>query len=177
MTTIQVLGATVAVLVLGYGLWRLHWWHVRQALQVAANQASDVFATGSRLLSEQVAALQIEVENARQLRDEADRKCARYLDKIQEFERQRTTWQKLYYDQATGHGNAQEMMMNTIETLARQLQSLGQRPKIPSVLHAVRSEYLTTHEMPARAANEAIEAAKVAAPQPQPTQETHPGEG
>jgi len=91
-------------------------------------------------------------------------KSSRYFLKITEFEQERDRIQVLYTRHAIGHGNAQQLMMNTIETLVRQLQAKGVRAQIPKVLHVVREEYQANYEVPARAAAEAIAKAQGAAP-------------
>ncbi len=182
MNHIMVLQAVVVFLGLGHVVsmvvYRLRGKRFDQALIAQAARlnalSEQTFLEGTRLVAEECAALKIEVERAREVAGTERATRERYFNQISEFERQRTQWQTSYYEQSVGHGNAQDLMMGTIEALARQLQALGQRPKIPSVLHALRSEYQATHEMPARAAMEAIEAAKAAAaPQPSAT-ETQP---
>lgn len=186
MTTIHMLEAAIAVLVLGYPVGFLI---ARRGLKLAIiagreNAAAQLkeefertFMEGTRLVAEECAALKIQVENARENAGASEAKADRYFIKISDFERQSSAWQKLYYDQTLGHGNAQEMMMSTIEALAQQLQSMNVRPRIPSILHALRSEYLSAHEMPVKAAMAAIEAAKASATPAPPATETHPIEG
>ncbi len=165
MTNIQLL--LVVWLLLGYPLlWVLARQRAAKVLAATVDrmesESKTTFMRGTQHLAEECASLKVEVERAREVADEARAKTARYLDKISDFERERTTWQTSYFEQSVGHGNAQQLMMNTIETLAKQLQAKGVRPQIPSVIHAVRSEFEANHEMPARAALEAIEAAKAA---------------
>lgn len=94
-------------------------------------------------------------------------KVSRYFAKISDFERERTEWQRLYHEQSIGHGNAQALMMGTIERMARQLQDKGVRVQIPKVLHEIREEFLSQHEMPARSAiEEAKNLQALQAPQP-----------
>jgi len=92
----------------------------------------------------------IEVERARDIAGAADAKTDRYFEQISVFEKQRDHWQKLYFDQAVGHGNAQSLMMGTIEKLCRDLVAKGARPQVPKVLYTLREEYIQTHELPAR---------------------------
>lgn len=105
-------------------------------------------------LNRRISELTSELERAREVTQDERARRERYFEKISEFEKERSGWQKLYYEQAIGHGNAQELMMGTIEALANQVQALGGKPRIPSVLQAVRSEYVTHHELPARAATQ-----------------------
>lgn len=164
----------IAALVAGYPLclWA-GWWRARTE---GKKTAEATFMRGTTLLAEECATLKVELERAREVAADERGKRERYFVKISEFERQRTDWQERYYAQSIGHGNAQELMMATVENLARQLQSLGHRPRIPSVLHALRAEYQSQHEMPSRAALEAIEQAKALIGAPQPSVETHPVE-
>lgn len=97
-------------------------------------------------------------------------KVSRYFAKISDFERERDGWQNMYHTQSIGHGNAQALMMSTIENLARQLQAKGVRAQIPKVLHEIRDEFLGTHELPAREGVEALKKLTAA----QPTAETAP---
>ena len=83
-------------------------------------------------------------------------KSSRYFLKITDFENERNQWQKLYSDQSIGHGNAQNLMMHTIEQLAAQLAAKGVKFKVPKVLQAIRDEFAETHEMPARAQLQAL---------------------
>jgi len=83
-------------------------------------------------------------------------KVSRYFVKISAFERERDEWQRMYHEQSIGHGNAQSLMMGTIEKLSRQLQEKGVRVQIPKVLHEIREEFLGAHELPAREGVEAL---------------------
>jgi hypothetical protein len=93
-------------------------------------------------------------------------KVSRYFAKISDFERERDGWQKLYHEQSIGHGNAQALMMGTIENLARQLHAKGVRAQIPKVLHEIREEFIGKHEMPARAGADALMSQAAAEPPP-----------
>jgi len=138
---------------------------VRDACKVEHERA---FMEGTRLLAEQLGAVQLEVERAREVAQAERDKTSRYFDQIRVFEQQRDEWQRLYFEQSAGHGGAQALMMGTIENLARELHARGGRPQIPKVLHAVRSEYEQTHELPAREGLAALNAAiKAAAPVPE----------
>jgi hypothetical protein len=110
----------------------LHRWRVRQ-----------IFMRGTGVLAQEVGTLQLALEDARAQKD-------RYFEKISEFEKQRDEWHQLYVDQSIGHGNAQNLMMDTIEQMGKVLSSKGIRFKIPRVLHEVRAEFSEKYEMPAR---------------------------
>lgn len=170
MNNVTVLQTVIVLLVIGFSLCLWVGWRYSRRF------TERTFMRGTALLAEECASLKVEVERAREVAADERSKRERYFAKISEFERERTDWQERYYAQSIGHGNAQDLMMSTIENLARQLQSLGHRPKIPSVLHALRSEYQASHEMPSRAAMEAIESAKALVTKPQPSIETHPVE-
>lgn len=89
-----------------------------------------------------------------------ERKCAESLEKletktriaseyfkvIEGIERERNEWKKLYYAEATMHGNAQQLMMSTISGLTKRLEAVTQKPvALPEVLETVRSEYVAAH--------------------------------
>jgi len=107
-------------------------------------RVKSMFMKGTRALALQVGSLQVALEDARAQKD-------RYFSKIEEFEKQRDDWHQLYVDQSIGHGNAQNLMMGTIEQMGKVLSAKGIRFSIPRVLHEVRAEFMETHEMPARA--------------------------
>ncbi len=109
-----------------------HTWRVRR-----------VFMRGTSVLGAQLGAAQVAIEEARAQKD-------RYFQTITEFEKQRNSWHQLYVDQSIGHGNAQNLMMDTIEQMGKVLSSKGVRFQIPRVLHEVRAEFLEKYEMPAR---------------------------
>ncbi len=150
---IQSLQIMICALLLGYPLLLvLYTRRLAKAMAAEKVAAAEAFMTGTKLMAEQLADLTIEVERAREATEAERAKGVRYFHKISDFETERTKWQELYYTQSIGHGNAQQLMMNTIEDLARKLQKLGVRAHIPRVLQAVRDDYLSEHEMPARAA-------------------------
>lgn len=122
-------------------------WHARKRTKGWAAAAVE-----RDELRQRVSDLTSELERAREVAQDERSKRERYFEKISDFERERSRWQKSYYEQSIGHGNAQELMMNTIEGLATQVKALGGRPKIPNVIHAVREEFIGQHELPSREA-------------------------
>ncbi len=126
---------TYAALVLGFvcllGL-VLHGWRLKR-----------VFMAGTREMAIQLGVAEVALAEARSQKD-------RYYEKIAEFEKQRNSWHALYVEQSIGHGNAQNLMMSTIEEMGKVLSSKGIRFNIPRVLHEVRAEFLEKYEMPAR---------------------------
>lgn len=127
---------TYALVALGFVClagWLLHMRRVR-----------TVFMRGSQALAAELGATQIALEVARAQKD-------RYFEVISGFEKQRNDWHALYVEQSIGHGNAQNLMMDTIEQMGKVLSSKGIRFSIPRVLHEVRAEFLEKYEMPARA--------------------------
>ena len=101
-------------------------------------------------------------------------KVSRYFSKISDFEKERDTWQRMYHEQSIGHGNAQALMMGTIENLSRQLQAKGVRVQIPKVLHEIREEFLGAHELPSREGVEALKKLQAAQPTAEATPPTTP---
>jgi hypothetical protein len=164
------------LLVLGYPLTALSVWllgrrEVTRLFLSAATQEQRLL-NQIDLLGDELRPLQQQLDMARASLLAEQGKSARYFHKISDFEAERDRIQQLYTEHTIGHGNAQQLMMNTIEDLARQLQARGGRPQIPKVLSVVRDEYLAKHEMPVRAAAEAIQKAQAAAPPTPPAAET-----
>lgn len=143
----------------------LLWWWGRSQKQRDLEQLKQ---GAMAILTDQVAALQHQIEAAR-LEAQAERdKSSRYLGKCQDFESERDEFYRLYTSQSIGHGNAQNLMMQTIDRLAQQLQAKGVRVQIPKVLHVVREEFREQHEMPARALVEDKSKLSEAAPAAEP---------
>lgn len=123
-------------------------------------ESRATFEAGTDHLTRQLGDMQVELERAREVAQDERAKRERYFVKITDFETLSLKWQRLYYDQATGHGNAQQMMMDCIEALARQVQSLGGKPRIPAAIQVVRSEFMEGHETPALAGLAELQAAQ-----------------
>lgn len=136
-------------------------------------QTMDALAERERMLSDHAQALVVQVESARAVAQDERARRERYFVQIAAFETQRDEWQKLYYQQSIGHGNAQEMMISWINTLAQKLQALGVRVSLPTALQVLRQEFLTNHEMPSRVGMEALNAKKALKTEPDPP--TEPG--
>lgn len=74
------------------------------------------------------------------------RKAREYLAKIEEVIGERETWRTLYNDQASGHDNAQALMLQTISALARQYEKkTGERPRIDPIIERVREDWSLQH--------------------------------
>lgn len=58
---------------------------------------------------------------------------------------ERDKWQHLYFDQSVAHGNAQAMMMSTIDYMAGKLRQAGIEVPIPKVLAEVQQEFISQH--------------------------------
>lgn len=123
-----------------------------QTLEEQRVTLEKVYVESTRGLVEQLSDVTREVERAREIASAETAKRERYFEQLAVFEKQRNEAWKNYFDQAIGHGNAQNLMMTTIERFARELQARGGRPQIPKVLYKVREEYLLSHEVPAREA-------------------------
>lgn len=130
----------------------LLWWALDRYRRWEHANLQAAFMEGTRLLAEECATLKLEVERAREIAQDERSKRERYFTQLEAFEKQRVEWQELYFAQSVGHGNAQSLMMQTIERLSRELQAKGGRPVIPKVLHALRGEFEERHELPARQA-------------------------
>jgi hypothetical protein len=65
--------------------------------------------------------------------------------------KERDRWRELYNDQASGHDNAQALMMDTIHNLVRAYQTAtGKYPRLDPIIETVRSEYVRSHGAAAR---------------------------
>lgn len=102
-----------------------------------------LFARGHKVLTDNVGYLQVQLNEARA-------RAERYQNKIAGVLQERDQWHKLWQEQSIGHGNAQNMMMGTIEEMGRLLTQHKVRYQLNPLLQTVRSEYLEQHEMPAR---------------------------
>ncbi len=140
----------VAVLVLGYPLF---WLERRRHLKRA-------FERGTKHLTDQMGELQYQLETARTMFEDERGQKQRFQAKNLEIQTERDQWIKLYHDQAIGHGNAQNLMMEVIDRLGAQLTSRGIKYKVPSVLQLMREEFMQNHELPSRKALELLERAK-----------------
>lgn len=129
--TYTIIVAIVALAAL-YAMHRYHLWRRR-----------EVYLAGTDVLTR-------EIGNLRMLLEDARGRADRYHTKIAEALQEREEWHQLWQQQSIGHGNAQNMMMTTIEEMGRLLSAKGIKYRLNPVLQAVRSEYLTEHEMPAR---------------------------
>jgi DNA polymerase III delta prime subunit len=175
----------VIVLALGYPL--VWWLHRRslgaeqasvsrrlerireQAQSEAREQVDQARAETQTATMRARIAVSAELAEAKAFAESERDKASRYFLKITDFENERTQWQRLYNQQSIGHGNAQNLMMRTIEDLTRQLQAKGVRAQVPKVLHALREEFLEAHEMPSRALAEAVNRAQTQPPTTEPT--------
>lgn len=95
---------------------------------------------------------------------EAEGKSETNLRVLLDMQSQRDQWQKLYMDQGAAHGNAQALMMETIERLFRTLQTHGIKCTLSPILQQVRSEFLEKHELPIAKLREAQEQVSKPAP-------------
>lgn len=79
------------------------------------------------------------------------RRATEYFDKIEEVLTERDSWRKLYNEQASGHDNAQALMMNTIHNLAKSYQAAtGKTPRLDPLIEAVRQDFVGNHGEGAR---------------------------
>lgn len=86
-----------------------------------------------------------------QLADEV-RKSGEYFAKIQEIEQERNGWRDLYNDQASGHDNAQALMLSEISRLSQLYQrKVGEAPRLDPLIDTVREDWEGKHGKPARA--------------------------
>lgn len=102
-----------------------------------------VFMRGTDILTKNVGELRVQLDLARARAD-------RYYLKISEALAERDQWHQLWQEQSIGHGNAQNLMMATIEEMGRLLEKKGVKYQLNPMISAVRAEYIENHEMPAR---------------------------
>lgn len=129
------IGVALALLALGY------WLSARRLL----DQVRQIHA-GS------LGMLEGERQHAVAQWEAADLRAADWERRAGEFQKinasilhERDKWQALYWSQGAGHGNAQALMMATIDVLARQLMGLGKKVVIPPVIQATMDEYREQH--------------------------------
>ena len=152
-----ILAAACVLLVLGY--WPLFRLAVRRAHQLLDETSLGMLrkcrADAEQLVAQHkqdLEAFGAQVETARlEAQDARDHK-SRYFLKIAEIEQEMTTWKNLYQEQSIGHGNAQAMMMRTIEHLGSLLKKHGVKFELPRALNAVRADFEEEHAAPAREA-------------------------
>lgn len=114
-----------------------------EATQAAMNAELQVIRGANSELGQELKSLHLMLQDERL-------KSQRYFEKISGIAKERDEWLKLYTDQSIAHGNAQNMMLNTIEHLSRQLSAHGIKHKVPGIINEVRAEYVSKHESPAR---------------------------
>ena len=102
--------------------------------------------------------MQEEVENADELLKQAKlsfdievRKKEEFSGKIAEVLAERDVWRKLYFSEAEGHSNAQNLMMGTIEFLRVKLEKLGKPVRLNQAIEDVYGENKAFHGKDARA--------------------------
>lgn len=84
---------------------------------------------------------------------------------------ERDSWQHLYFDQSVGHGNAQAMMMSTIDYMGSKLRQAGIEVPVPRLLAEVQQEFTRQHVTPVLA-----QSAPKSAPSSQVTENVQPKE-
>lgn len=102
---------------------------------------------GRRLVSQEALAnLGRDIPSLLQDYEDAKRRASEYLSKIEEVIVEREVWRELYNDQASGHDNAQALMMQTINALVvGYRKKTGETPKIDPIIETVRGEWVGKH--------------------------------
>jgi len=126
----------------------------------ANRHTSRVFEAGHRVLTQQIADMQAQLEAAREQRDAADAQTHRYQLKITGVLAERDQWTSLYYEQSVGHGNAQSLLMDLVNQMGARLQRAGVKFEMPQGIATIRQEFMDKHEGPATRALELMELAK-----------------
>ncbi len=136
-----------------FAAWRLHLGVVKRTIllaQAAFQQATDTIATEHESLRLRTTELNNEIAHWKEMAIEAEAARQRYFVKISEVTTERDIWIKKCTDESIGHGNAQNLMMRTIDEMGQVLRAKGLNFKMPPVLQAVREEFVQVHEAPAR---------------------------
>jgi hypothetical protein len=127
----------------------------------------------------EVVAAHVKLHEARQVAEhcrlqweEWERKAKGYQGINSGILTERDNWQHLYFDQAVGHGNAQAMMMSTIDYLAGRLRGLGVEVPLPAALSQVQQEFTRQHVTPVLA-----QSAPKLSPASQVAEDVQPKEG
>jgi hypothetical protein len=121
---------------------------------VVSGWVSRTFLTGKQAASFGEAIQDLNQDLPHILKDLEDthRKAAEYFLKIEEVLKERDGWRDLYNDQASGHDNAQALMLSTISQLARMYEKeTGKRPNIHPMIECVREDWQMSHGPTARA--------------------------
>jgi hypothetical protein len=86
---------------------------------------------------------------------EAARRADEYFAKIEEVLKERDMWRALYNSQASGHQNAQNLMMQQITTLVNMYKKETKKvPRLPPILDAVYQDWNAEHGTEAREARD-----------------------
>lgn len=79
------------------------------------------------------------------------KRSGEYLDKIEEVLKERDGWRDLYNDQASGHDNAQQLMIRQIEYAAQvYLRDTGKHLRLDPLVETVRQDWCGSHGEEAR---------------------------
>jgi len=92
-----------------------------------------------------------QVEIARRQRDELFRQKAEQFERIDGIVKEANGWRSHYHEQSIAHGNAQALMLETIERQAKALTALGRLTEVPPIIRTVMADFRKEHVMPAEA--------------------------
>jgi hypothetical protein len=137
-----VLGVVLGLALIGVAFWR--------GYQIGKN---DGFLSAK----ETVNATREAFEHCRDQWEEWERKAESYRSLNSSILNERDKWQHLYGEQSVAHGNAQAMMMGTIEYMGKKLTRSGISFQIPAVLEEVRQQYIENHVTPVLAERDRAE--------------------
>lgn len=138
MTTLMIIGLIVAAaLLVALGFWLANRKILGRATELA-KAATDGFR------ADHVAAL-AQWQHWEARAEDAARRAEEFRGLNSSVLLERDKWQRLYWDQVSGHGNAQALMMAEIERLAVRLKGLGQKVEVPPVIRATMDEFTARH--------------------------------
>lgn len=103
--------------------------------------------------AERTSALGVVVDRLREQVANEQRRANELFERIDGVLKERDKWRDLYFEQATQHGVAQEMLFNELQALANRLRKVGidptPNPRLQAVMAAYRDEHLVEPSPPA----------------------------
>lgn len=134
IVTVTVMGLVV------YRLWRLL--RSRDSHRAELERAEAAMTEAA----ERTSALGVVVDRLREQVANEKRRANELFDRIEGVLRERDKWRDLYFEQATQHGAAQEMLFGELQAMANRLRKAGvdptPNPRLQAVMAAYRDEHL-----------------------------------
>lgn len=124
--------------------WRLLRWMGSLGSRRAALEQAEVAMTEA---AERTSALGVVVDRLREQVANEQRRANELFERIDGVLKERDKWRDLYFEQATQHGAAQELLFNELQAMANRLRKAGvdptPNPRLQAVMAAFRDEHLS----------------------------------